>query len=49
MRCIRLAASRDAAALAAMYAPNVEGSAISFETVPPSAPEMEARRRALWP
>ena len=34
---------RDAAACAAIYAPNVEASPTSFETEPPSAEEMAAR------
>jgi phosphinothricin acetyltransferase len=33
----------DAAACAAIYAPHVEGSAVSFEEQPPSAAEMAAR------
>jgi phosphinothricin acetyltransferase len=36
-------AARDAAACAAIYAPYVETSAISFEERPPDAAEMEAR------
>jgi L-amino acid N-acyltransferase YncA len=35
--------ARDAAACAAIYAPHVEGSAVSFEDVAPSAGEMAAR------
>jgi len=34
---IRLADERDAAAVAAIYAPFVDGSATSFEAEPPSA------------
>jgi len=34
---------RDAAACAALYAPHVEGSAVSFEERPPDAAEMAAR------
>jgi L-amino acid N-acyltransferase YncA len=37
---------RDAAACAAIYAPAVQGSAISFEETPPGAAEMAARMRA---
>jgi phosphinothricin acetyltransferase len=40
---IRLATAQDAAAIAAIYAPYVTGSAISFETEPPSVAEMAAR------
>ncbi len=36
-------AERDSAACAAIYAPYVSDSAVSFETVPPSAPEFAAR------
>jgi phosphinothricin acetyltransferase len=39
----RLATPSDGAACAAIYAPYVAGTAISFETVPPSAEEMAAR------
>ena len=35
--------ARDAAACAAIYAPHVEGSAVSFEERPPDAAEMGAR------
>lgn len=42
---IRLAAERDAAAAAAIYAPIVEGTHVSFETDPPSADEMADRIR----
>jgi len=35
--------ARDAAACAAIYAPHVEGSAVSFEEEPPDAGEMQAR------
>ena len=40
---IRLATARDANALAQIYAPIVASTAISFELVPPSEPEMAAR------
>jgi L-amino acid N-acyltransferase YncA len=43
MRKIRLAESRDAPQVAAIYAPAIVGSAISFETEPPTAEEMESR------
>jgi L-amino acid N-acyltransferase YncA len=42
-RSIRLAAERDAEQVAAIYAPNVTGSIISFESEPPDA--HETRRR----
>src|SRR5690349_17055347 len=35
--------ARDAAACAAIYAPHVEGSAVSFEERPPDAAELAAR------
>lgn len=40
---IRLAEARDAAAIAAIYAPIVESTAISFELTPPDAAEMWRR------
>jgi L-amino acid N-acyltransferase YncA len=40
---IRLAADRDAAAIADIYAPFVAADATSFETEPPSADEMRGR------
>jgi phosphinothricin acetyltransferase len=40
---IRLATSRDAEAIAAIYRPIVAATAISFETVPPGGAEMERR------
>ncbi len=40
---IRFAEASDAAAIAAIYAPNVESAAISFELVPPSVEEMAGR------
>jgi phosphinothricin acetyltransferase len=43
---IRAALESDAPAIAAIYAPIVESSAISFETEPPDALEMAARIRA---
>ncbi|HLK43462.1 MAG TPA: GNAT family N-acetyltransferase [Thermoleophilia bacterium] len=47
---IREATPEDAAACAVIYAPYVTDSIISFETVPPTAAEMERRIRAahLW-
>jgi phosphinothricin acetyltransferase len=44
---IRLATPADAAAIAAIYAPYCETSAISFETAPPSAEEMARRMAAV--
>jgi len=40
---IRFAEPSDASAMRAIYAPNVESSAISFELVPPTVEEMAAR------
>ena len=40
---IRRATAADAAALASLYAPYVEGSAVSFETAAPDEAEMSAR------
>ena len=40
---IRPVAAEDAEAIAAIYAPNVTGAVISFETVPPDAAEMGRR------
>ncbi|HEX3518850.1 MAG TPA: arsinothricin resistance N-acetyltransferase ArsN1 family B [Solirubrobacteraceae bacterium] len=40
---IRAASARDAAACAAIYAPYVSDTAITFETEPPSVEEMAAR------
>lgn len=40
---IRFAEPRDAAAIQAIYAPNVEGAAISFELRPPTVAEMADR------
>jgi phosphinothricin acetyltransferase len=47
---VREATERDAAACAAIYAPYVTDTAISFEAEPPSAAEMAARIAAaiLW-
>lgn len=42
---IRLATDDDAAAVAAIYGPVVEGTAISFETEPPDAEEIRRRIR----
>jgi phosphinothricin acetyltransferase len=44
---VRLATPEDAAACAAIYAPYVTGSAISFEVAPPSVEEMAARIRRI--
>ena len=49
----RLATLDDAAAIATIYGPYVEGTAVSFELEPPSADEMRARiervlTRAPW-
>lgn len=46
---IRLAEPRDAAAIAAIYAPIVESTAISFELTPPDAAEMGRRVVELAP
>jgi phosphinothricin acetyltransferase len=43
---IRLAIPEDAAQMAAIYRPSVEGSATSFELVAPDAAELERRRAA---
>src|SRR6266545_7460446 len=40
---IRLATAADAAAIAAIYAPNVTDGVISFEYVPPTAAQMASR------
>ena len=42
-RCIRTATAADAAACAAIYAPYVTGTTISFETEPPDAGELAGR------
>ena len=42
---IRFAAETDATQMLAIYAPIVEDTAISFEEVPPSRPEMAGRSR----
>jgi L-amino acid N-acyltransferase YncA len=47
MATIRLATEEDAAAIAAIYAPYCETSAISFEMVAPSPEEMARRIRAI--
>ena len=47
MATIRLAEPEDAAAIAAIYAPYCEKSAISFEIVAPSADEMAKRIRTV--
>jgi len=52
MTSLRLARGGDAAAVAAIYAPVVETTAISFETEPPTAEEMGRRidkTLARWP
>lgn len=46
MISIRAAEPKDATQIAAIYLPFVTGSAISFETTPPSAEEMLARMQA---
>jgi phosphinothricin acetyltransferase len=46
MLTIRDATEADAAACAAIYEPYVTGTAITFETVPPSPAEMAARIKA---
>jgi L-amino acid N-acyltransferase YncA len=49
---IRLATERDAAAVAAIYAPFCDSTAVSFESVAPSPEEMANRIRATtaqWP
>ena len=43
---IRLAGPEDAAAIAAIYAPYVTDSTVSFETEPPDAAEIGERIRA---
>jgi L-amino acid N-acyltransferase YncA len=44
---IRLAAPRDAAAVAAIYAPYCEATSVSFETTAPSAEDMATRIAAI--
>lgn len=44
---VRVAEADDAAAMAAIYAPIVETTAISFETVAPQAAEMRSRIEAV--
>lgn len=46
---LRLAGVRDADAIAAIYAPSVTDTAISFERVPPTGAEMAARVAAVLP
>lgn len=46
MVAIRLADARDSAAIAAIYAPYVSGSTVSFETEPPSEAMMRSRIEA---
>ncbi len=43
MSTLRLATAADAEAIAAIYAPSVDGAATSFERVAPTAAEMRAR------
>ena len=43
MAQIRLAHAHDAEAIAAIYRPFVEGTSISFETIPPDREEMAGR------
>jgi len=49
MMQVRLAQPSDAPTIAAIYAPYVTDSAISFETEPPDAAEMARRMQANWP
>lgn len=46
---VRIAREADAEAIRGIYAPHVEHSAVSFETVVPGADEMAARVRKLLP
>lgn len=46
---IRVATAADAEAIAAIYAPYVQGSVISFEETPPSGLEMAGRIEATLP
>jgi L-amino acid N-acyltransferase YncA len=46
MTAVRIAKEADAEAIAAIYAPYVRDTAISFEEVPPSAAEMARRLRS---
>lgn len=46
---LRFATAADAAGIAAIYAPVVEHTAISFETVPPDAGEIAARIAGMPP
>ena len=46
---IRLAEERDAAAIAAIYAPNITDGVASFELVPPDAAEMARRMAGILP
>jgi L-amino acid N-acyltransferase YncA len=46
---VRLAATGDASAVAAIYAPYVEETVISFETAPPDAKQMAERIAATLP
>ncbi|MAI90036.1 arsinothricin resistance N-acetyltransferase ArsN1 family B [Ponticaulis sp.] len=45
----RFANKNDAEACARIYAPFVDGSAVSFETTPPSPEDMAKRIEKLWP
>ena len=46
---IRLAERRDAAAIAAIYAPSITGGVASFELIPPDAEEMARRMTGILP
>ena len=46
---IRLAEEKDAAAIAAIYAPNITEGVASFELVPPDAQEMARRMAGILP
>jgi len=46
---IRFAQPQDATAIAEIYVPFVDGSAVSFEMVPPTGEEMAGRIEKLWP
>jgi phosphinothricin acetyltransferase len=46
---VRIARESDAAAIAAIYAPYVRDTTISFEETPPSSEEMAGRMRLLLP
>jgi L-amino acid N-acyltransferase YncA len=48
-RSLRLARADDAAGIAAVYAPSVTGTVISFEMTPPTADEMRQRLAKVQP